>query len=846
MISPNDALDFARCDECPLGSYWRQRDAYAPVCAEANPGATATVVGDFPGKQEVIMGRPFVGPSGVEALSALSDAGLAREDFNWTNAVACRFPNDRSEEFLAKLSRSNRKRVKEGKSPRPTPEACCRPRLIAELRAETRLLLMGKSAITSVLPGNASVFDVRGGPTRHEERLVLPTIHPSTVLKPGMKKWARVFALDVAKAKRFFTGTLTWQEPVVTTNPTPGELSSILARWQRERVPVAYDVETDGIDPLTANLRCICFATRTEAVVIGFLSIDGTTRIWSDVDERKHKDIITEFFVDPQVTLLGHNAGYYDRMVVEQWLGVTPRRLVDTILLSRLADSEMPKGLAFRGSIHTDVPAWKSEHTAVTARSDEELWGYCATDGVVTASIAPPLKRLTEKRGQRHLYAIDAALQDVCVGMHRMGMWVDRAQLESRLNEYEIRALEQRQEAVRAFERPDLNPNSYDQIRDIVFRQWSLPAQSFTAAGLESTDDEAIRALLSNPLVEPEQRHALKALRKYRKTNKVLTTYLRPWWARAPRDAYFRICPDYNAHGTVTGRFSSSNPNFQNVPKHLRDIFVAPPGYVLVGADYDQLELRLIAAVAGAQRLLDVFASGVDPHTTTMLDVFGPGIWQLEGAPPEGTITGAAAKGKGPFSSRRDLIKRVRYAGQYDASPETIHSVVTEAEDAEGNFIFASKSVRDIRIIHKKIWKNDPEVGEWWKLMQRTYRKQGWLDEPVMHRRRYFTGTGGKKNELVNFPIQGGGAGIVNAATLRLARGWDPITGERFRAPLPLDVENNFGICNQVHDSLCAICPEERGEEVRDLIQAHMTMRVEGLDVDFTAEAEIGRRWSDT
>jgi len=782
----------------------------------------------------------------VLSLEALDAAGFRRRDFHWTNTVACRYPNDRSEEFLAKLKRSNRTRKRKDKAPRPTPETCCRPRLDAELAGADRLIPMGKSAASAVLSGNANIFDIRGGPAQSEDRLVLPTLHPQSVYKPGMLKWQRIFKLDIAKAKRFFAGKLTWKDPKVTYNPPPQMLHSKLRDWQRAGRPVAYDVETDGIDPLSANLRCLALGTTDDVVVVGLLSVDGVSRIWGKRDEDDIRRILTRFFRDPKVTLLGHNAGYFDRMVIETQFGVTPRRLVDTILLSRLADSEMPKSLAYRGSIHTDVPSWKSEHTAVTAKTDDELWAYNATDVAVTARIAKPMKQLAERRGQRHLYAIDSALQDVCVGMHRLGMWVDRVQLRNRLIDYEERVEVQRAAVVAAFGRPGLNPNSYDQIRDIIFNRWSLPAQGFTKAGLESTDDDALRALLSNPLVEPEQRLAIKALRKYRQTNKVLTTYLRPWWAGAPRDEYFQIRPDYNVQGTLTGRFSSSGPNFQNVPKHLRDIFVAPPGFVLVGADYDQLELRLIAAEAGAKRLLQVFAQDIDPHTTAMLDVFGEGIWQLAGAPPEGTIAGAVAKGKGLFSLRRDLIKRVRYATQYDASAETAHGVVTEAEDKDGNLIFASKSVRDIRVITKKMWKPDPEVGEWWKLMQRTFRRQGWLAESVMGRRRYFTGTGGKKNELVNFPIQGGGAGIVNAATLRLTKGWDPLTGEHFAAPLPTDVAGSFGICNQVHDSLCAICPEDLGEEVKGIIQHHMTMRIDHLDVDFTAEAAIAQRWSDT
>ena len=93
--------------------------------------------------------------------------------------------------------------------------------------------------------------------------------------------------------------------------------------------------------------------------------------------------------MNPPFPLLGHNAGQYDRLVCEDALGVTPNLSVDTLLLHLLADNEMPHNLGFVGSRYTDfTESWKSDHTAVNARTDRELHVYCAKDCAVTAAIA--------------------------------------------------------------------------------------------------------------------------------------------------------------------------------------------------------------------------------------------------------------------------------------------------------------------------------------------------------------------------------------------------------------------------------------------------------------------------
>ena len=112
---------------------------------------------------------------------------------------------------------------------------------------------------------------VRGGPTKAGDLKVLPTYHPRLLqVKPELRE---VFAIDVAKMLRWHDDALMWQDPVVHYQPTP----EFAAKWYlaNQGKQLAYDVETDGVDSLTAGLRCIGIGTSSEVLMLGFLSVDG-------------------------------------------------------------------------------------------------------------------------------------------------------------------------------------------------------------------------------------------------------------------------------------------------------------------------------------------------------------------------------------------------------------------------------------------------------------------------------------------------------------------------------------------------------------------------------------------
>lgn len=299
-----------------------------------------------------------------------------------THTVSCRYPRDDPKVFLAKHAKANRLRKKQGKEPLLTPEECCRPRLQETIAKFKNIITLGSLAKKAIV-GPGALSDVLGGPTETTTYKVLSTYDTLTIKKsPKLQEY---FDHDLAKAVRFFDGKSTWVEPEVLYNPSVEQAQKWLYDRQKDAsglLTLAYDVETDGIDVLSSGMRCLAFGTDTHAMVIPFISKEDPSVFFNQ--DGSMKAFLVDLFTNPKVQTVGWNSGYFDRMVIETLLGITPGNHIDAILLHRLCHTEYPHRLAFAGSQYTDAPAWKAEHAATDAETDMQLWLYNARDAVVT------------------------------------------------------------------------------------------------------------------------------------------------------------------------------------------------------------------------------------------------------------------------------------------------------------------------------------------------------------------------------------------------------------------------------------------------------------------------------
>lgn len=845
-----DSLNLARCEECPLGKKLRSFDEFAPVPSEINDSEVVVVTG-HPEKQDTLDARPMVGPTGARLLGMLNAQGRERHAVSWTYAVACRFPQGKPEKFYAWLKKTNKRRLKNGQTPLPTPEACCAPRLQADLAHASTVIAVGSAALHAVgvrvedpsnpdgegykINGRPSLMSYLGAPAKTADGKKLIATREDFDRNP---MWAPVVEAHLSKGFRYSRGRLTWQEPEMRFYPRAEDVEAFVAELIREKRTVAVDVETAPtevivrpgqpdkrcFDGWTDPLRCVGFGTQQVTMVVPYMSVAKGMPFYSHPDWQRIRRAIRALLHHKDVVKVGHNIRYYDWLVLEgHGLCDYIAPCIDTHPLHKLGESEYPHGLGFLGQRHTDAPAWKSEHTATEAESDEELWHYNARDLKVNLDVVKPVLTLAHQRSQAHLLPRYEWLQDVCRGMHRLGFLVDEERRQHHEAALEVE-LSKQQGVIDETLGEKLNPRSSQAVGELLFRRWALPPQEMTKTGEPSTGETSMILLLANPLTTPEQRRIIQAVRRYRKAATQLSTFIRAWAPGAGLVRNGRIHPDYNAAGTAGWRFSSSAPNFQNIPGKFRDVFIAGDGFRFVEADFDQLELRLAAAYAEADYYLDAFNRGeIDPHNLSGELIFGPEYWAVEGAPDV-----KWEKGSGAFAKRRNLVKRFVYAALYGANPPTIRDVLIEAEDAQGNLEYLDLSVRKVRAMHRAWLRRAPQFKRWWEKTVKSYRRKGYIEEPIWGLRRYFD-NGEEFNKIVNSPVQFGGAAIVHTGMQRLVEG-----------PLGFDFAAGTGLVMQVHDSLVFRVREEHAQGAFEAVQNLLPVHRPDLGVTFTAEPSIG------
>ena len=426
------------------------------------------------------------------------------------------------------------------------------------------------------------------------------------------------------------------------------------------------------------------------------------------------------------------------------------------------------------------------------------LMGHTALIGALKGALAPRLEEL----GMHDLYyGVELPLCPVLAEMEHMGMLVDRhaladfgALLDERIQADEALIYDLAGE--------QFNINSTQQFGHILFDKLGLPPVKKTKTGY-STSAEVLEKLRGrHPIVE--------AVLDYRQLAKLKSTYVDGLMKVIAPDG--RIHTSFQNTVTATGRLSSTEPNLQNIPvrtelgAELRKMFVAPEGRVLVDADYSQIELRLLAHIAGDEHMIAAFRSGEDIHTVTASQVFG--------VPPE-SVT----------HEMRRRAKAVNFGIVYGISDFSLSQDigVTRAEARE----YMEKYFEKYSGVHAYMTRVVEQAKE-----------NGWVST-LMGRRRWLPELKSSNFNLrsfgervaLNMPIQGTAADIIKLAMIKVR---DKLLSEGLEARLVL----------QVHDELIVECPEGETERVKALLEGEMEHVVE-LALPLTAEAHAGRSWAE-
>jgi len=432
-----------------------------------------------------------------------------------------------------------------------------------------------------------------------------------------------------------------------------------------------------------------------------------------------------------------------------------------------------------------------------------DLLGVTATE--IEVSLLPDIyKKLEEKLSPslKNLYeTIELPLAWVLADMELRGFEVDEKALED-FSKMLSRDIAEEEEAIWMHAGEKFNINSPKQLGNILFEKLMLPHYRKTKSGY-STDVSVLEKLINyHPIIE--------LILEYRKDSKLKNTYCDGLGKQISKDG--RIHTTFKQAMTLTGRLSSAEPNLQNIPvrsergRELRKFFVAKEGYMLIDADYSQIELRVLAHVAGDEALINAFKQGEDIHTVTASQVFGVPFDQVTGEMRKRAkaVNFGIIYGIGDYSLSQDLKIPRKVAAEYIS-----------------NYLARYPAVRD-HLENTKAFA----------------RENGYV-ETIFGRRRYIPELASTNKNLqafgdrvaMNTPIQGAAADLIKLAMIRADR---MLREAGLKSRLIL----------QIHDELIIEAPIEEVEKAEAILKEAM-LGAADLNVPLSVDVGIGKSWFD-
>ena len=405
-------------------------------------------------------------------------------------------------------------------------------------------------------------------------------------------------------------------------------LNEWIAKLKKASV-FAFDTETDSLDNISANLVGLSFATEPGVaayVPVAHDYLDAPAQISRD----RALELLKDLLEDEKVQKVGQNLKY-DRGILQNY-GIELRGIAfDTMLESYTLDSVAGRhdmdSLSDRWLKHKTITfeeiAGKGKNQLTFNQIDLEQAGrYAAEDADVTLQLHLKMwPELQKNAGPLNIFQnIEIPLVPVLSRVERNGVNIDPAVLHKHSEEIALRLAELEKKAHEIAGEP-FNLSSTKQLQTILFEKQGIKPLKKTPGGAPSTSEEVLEELaLDYPLP--------KVILEHRGLSKLKSTYTDklPLMIN-PKTG--RVHTSYHQAVTATGRLSSTDPNLQNIPvrneegRRIRQAFIAPKDYVIVSADYSQIELRIMAHLSRDKGLLSAFAEGKDIHRATAAEVFG-------------------------------------------------------------------------------------------------------------------------------------------------------------------------------------------------------------------------------
>lgn len=599
-------------------------------------------------------------------------------------------------------------------------------------------------------------------------------------------------------------------DPDYRTVRTAKEFTALLERLESSEL-VAFDSETTSLDYMQARIVGLSFSV--EPNLAWYLPLAHTS---ADADPQLDRDETLErlrsWLESDDRAKLGHHLKY-DRNVLANH-GITLRGIrEDTMLESYVLDAGAnrhdldtlaDKHLGHKAITYEDVAGKGARQIPFADVSVQRATEYAAEDAEVCLRLHSVLApRLAETEGPCSVYReLEIPLIAVLSEIERTGVKVDADLLRSQSREL-LRRMEEVAEQAYAEAGSEFNLGSPKQIQEILYDRLGLPVVRRTPKGQPSTAEDVLEQMAAEyPLP--------RLILEHRGLSKLRSTYTERLPERVDPESG-RVHTSYHQAVAATGRLSSSDPNLQNIPvrseegRRIRQAFIAEPGYVLLAADYSQIELRIMAHLSRDRGLLDAFAAGQDIHRATAAEVFA-------------VETPEAVSGE-----QRRAAKAINFGLIYGMSAFGLARNLGIDQGRAREYI-------------ERYFARYPGVHEYMESARKQARERGFV-ETLFGRRLYLPEIGSRnparrgqaERVAINAPVQGTAADIIKRAMLKVA-------ARLASGQLPARM------IMQVHDELVLEVREDSVGKLRTAVIDDMASAAD-LAVDLVVDVGTGMNW---
>ena len=465
-----------------------------------------------------------------------------------------------------------------------------------------------------------------------------------------------------------------------------------------------------------------------------------------------------------------------------------------------LVDIAAQRGLAAESKAESDGAEKPADDAQLELGEDEPVADPAAEARLVWEIARRQRKSMKEAGLERLMDEVEMPLVEVLAEMERVGVMLDAKRLADIGQGFE-RRIEELQADIFDLAGHEFTIGSPQQLAEVLFDELGLTKKRRGKTGF-STDSRVLTQIR-------DEHEIVGKIVSWRELTKLKSTYLDALPELIERDTG-RIHTTFNQTATATGRLSSTNPNLQNIPirteegRPIRSCFVAPRGHRLISADYDQIELRILAQIAGEHALKEIFARGEDIHAATAAEVLGADLKKV--SPGE-----------------RSKAKMVNYGIAYGLSAYGLSERLNIEQEEAGAYI-------------ERYFERFPAVKRYIEQTVAFAKENGYVTTLLGRRRPIPELRSGRpqvrgqgERNAVNMPIQGTSADIIKIAMVRAHRAL-------------VESELTTRLVLQIHDELLFEGPSAEMEAAGELVRREMCAAFE-LDPPLAVDVGVGKDW---